>query len=210
MNRKPWLVLLSLCLLLTACNTAGTPPNQASVIKEPVCKETSQTDRDGPVSLGRLTVELVVDWEETDRILSSLDQLSELLGEGLLAQGYAAEGITVTISTAGGITGSALAEGGVDAACMPATDYAECGDGAAAILVTDEAVSTGVVAVTTAREELDEAFRAALASALRDTSAGVQFLETCYPGTAYVPATEEALQAIRSLAAEQGESAHGQ
>lgn len=200
MNKTLWAAALLSCLLLAACNAASPAPSQPD---KPAVEASGETParKDEPAALGPLTVELVVGWEETDRVLACLDQLSGLLSDGLLAQGYAAEEVTVTISTAGGITGSALAEGGVDAACMPAADFAAYEPQASAVLVTEDAAR--VVAVTAAREELDAAFQEAFAAALLEPEA--QFLSLCYPGETYVPATADALQTLRG----QGEAAHG-
>ena len=88
---------------------------------------------------------------EADALLPQLEALSSLLGEALLERGYAPEQVTVTIGTAGGITGDALRAGGVDGAL---------------------------------------------------TESG--FLERCYPRRTYIPATEEALEALRDWAAEEG------
>ena len=49
-------------------------------------------------------------------------------------------------------------------------------------------------------EELDGGFCAALAGALTESG----FLERCYPRRTYIPATEEALEALRDWAAEGG------
>ena len=202
MNKTLWMAALLSCLLLSACKAPSPAPGQPDkpVIESPgEAGQPGQTDE--PAALDRLTMELVVDWDETDRVLACLDQLSGLLSDSLLAQGYAAEEVVVTISTAGGITGSALAEGGIDAACMPAADFAAYASQATAVLATEGAAH--VVAVTAARDELDAAFQEAFADALLEPEA--QFLGLCYPGEAYAPITEDALQAVRS----QGEAVHG-
>lgn len=205
-NRGLGIFLLVCCLSLSACAGQQEPPPP----EEPV-QLIGQTPQDTvqqpkpaePVPLNRLAVEVVVDWEDTDRILSDLDQLSQRLGEDLLACGYAVEEVAVTISTAGGFTGSALAEGGVDVVCMPAADYMAIEDCATAILTTDEAVCTGVVAAAAGREELDGSFLSALSDAM--TLEG-GFLESCYPGVTYIYAGEDALRAARELSAQQGET----
>ena len=202
MNKKPFLLLaLLFALLLSACGEQAQPdppplPSVPDAPVEPVLPEE-------PAALGPLTVEVVVDWEEAPRLLSRLEHLSDLLSEGLLERGYAPEEVAVTISTAGGVTADALCAGGVDAAFLPAVDYLAAEGQAAAILTTDEAVCSAVAAVTAGREELDETFCAALAGALTESG----FLKDCYPGRTYIPASEEALQALRDWAGE--ETVHG-
>lgn len=210
-----WAVLL--CLLLSACGKETQEPQETDdppgeAVQTPTGNEQGDAPSSGTqrqLAIDHLTVELVVDWEDSDRILSEMDELSRLLQEGLRAQQCEVEEITVTLSTAGGFTGSALAEGGVDVACMPAVDYVACGESAYAVLTTDEALCTTVVAVTSAREELDEDFRAALSAALLETEAGAKFLESCRPGLTCVPADEAAIDAVREWLAAQEEDAHG-
>src|SRR5699024_9438237 len=80
-------------------------------------------DTQEPVELGTLTVEVVVDSEDADDFLSQLRDLSALLDQKLSENGYDAEAVTVTVSTAGGTTADALAAGGVDIALLPAEDF---------------------------------------------------------------------------------------
>lgn len=172
--------ILALCLLLTSCGRElpgeapgpGPGPEVSAGPGEP-----EQESR----SLEGLTVELVVDWEETDRVLEDRTELERLLREALEAQGWAVEEVQVTISTAGGSTGDALAAGGVDAACLPEEDYGAREGDADAVLTAPGTV----FAVTGAREELDESFRAALAAALLETEPGAEFLSRCSPGRTY-------------------------
>ncbi len=204
---------LALCLLLAACGNqdptdnggagndsqAGTnQPDQPAKPDEPGLPEDP-----GPIGLGALTVEVVLDWDAADSLLSRLEDLSVLLDKALERGGYDAEAITVTVSTAGGTTADALAAGGVDVALLPAEDYVACEDSAAAILMTGEEVPAAVAAVTEAKPELDEAFRAALAAALTDGADGESFLSVCYPGAAYVPYDSAALQPVRDQLAEE-------
>ena len=172
MKRSFFLAALAVCLALTACGRARPPAPQPDV---PPASAPADRPADGePMSLGILTVELVVAWEEADRLLESLDQLSGLLSKALEEQGCAPEEVRVTLSTAGGVTADALAEGGVDAAWLPAEDFASCGDRAIAAL----------------SQELDGSFRELLARAVLDTEPGREFTQLCYPGAAYIPAPE--------------------
>lgn len=191
-------LLLLACLLLPACaerNEPQPPPPAAAAPNPPPAQPAEE-----PIALEALTLEVVVEAGEADALLPQLEALSSLLGEALLERGYAPEQVTVTIGTAGGITGDALRAGGVDAACLPAADYLAAAEGARAVLVTDEAVCAHVAAVGAGREELDGGFCAALAGALTESG----FLERCYPRRTYIPATEEALEALRDWAAEEG------
>lgn len=191
MKRTFWLAAVAACLLLAACVRASQPAPQPD---SPPVPEDPLVNGDVPErSLGSLTVELVVSWEEADRLLDSLDQLSGLLGDALLEQGCGVEEVRVTLSTAGGVTADALAEGGVDVAWLLVEDFASCGDRAAAALAQDPCYS--VAAVSAAREELDGDFRDALVRAALDTEPGRQFIQLCYPGATYVPAPEGGLEA---------------
>lgn len=210
---------LALCLLLTACgnnhtetqndNNTGNQAesNQPTTPVEPDDTETPEDE--GPITLGALTVEVVVDWDSADALLSRLEDLSVLLDEKLAAQGYDAEAITVTVSTAGGTTADALAAGGVDIALLPAMDFVACEDSAVGILMTDEDTPTGVAAVTKAKAELDETFQQALSTALTD-GGDESFAALCYPSVSYVAYSSGALQPVRDQLAEEGHSASGE
>lgn len=210
MRRAFCLAALALCLALAACQSrdpASDPPDDPAPAAPSVPAESRPVEPDPDMRVGRLAVELVVEWEEADRLLTGLDQLSGLLGDALLEKGCAAEEVSVTLSTAGGVTADALAEGGVDVAFLPGLDYVRCGDCAAA-LIAGEGDAAAVTAVSAAREELGGGFPAALAGALLDTETGRQFLETCYPEAAYEPAEEESVRSLRDWAAAR-EAAHG-
>lgn len=170
-------ILLAVCLLAAACG--GDPP--APEAGPAPLPEAPAASGEAGRSLERLAVELVVDWADTDRVLESQAELERLLREALAAQAWAVEEVQVTISTAGGPTGDALAVGGVDAACLPEEDYEAREGDAFAVL----AAPGWVLAVTGAREELDRDFRAALAAALLETEQGADFLAVYSPGAAY-------------------------
>lgn len=194
-HRIVWL-LLAACLLLAGCRRTeaetpqGPTPPPASVQPE----DDQPAEEPRSLFLDSLTVEVVVDWEDADRVLDSLEELSRLL-DGALEEAdcILKEPATVTIGTAGGITAQALADGGVDVAFLPAADLLTT-DADAAIGVLMNTDQDFFLAASTAREELDEYFRSALEEALTATEDGQSFLETCYPGVEFVQATERPLE----------------
>lgn len=198
MKHKNVWVLLAVCLLLAGCRRAETPaetppepsPPPAAVLPE----ENQPAGEDRSLFLDSLQVEVVVDWEDADRVLDHLEELSRLLDGALEAVDCTLEEpAAITIGTAGGITAQALADGGVDAAFLPAADLLTTEDDAAigVLMNTDQDF---FLAASTAREELDEYFRSALEEALTTTEDGQAFLETCYPGVEFVRATERPIE----------------
>ena len=174
--------LLALCLLLAGCQEKSPeePPPSPAPAMDP---DEPPAEGPQPISLDRLTVEVVVDWEDADRILSNLENLSRLLEEALASLDCTVEEpVTVTIGTAGGITAQALGDGGVDAAFLPSEDLAAMAEGKA-LQVLESLDRTFAAAVTGLRA--DQRFCAALSEALTATEAGQDFLETCYPGTVF-------------------------
>lgn len=207
-------LVLALCLVLAACgnthteNQGADDPNGQEAINQPdipVDPDEPETpdEPQGPVGLGSLTVEVVVAWDNADSLLTRLEDLSVLLDQSLAANGYDAESITVTVSTAGGTTADALAAGGVDIALLPAEDYIACEGSAAGVLMNDKEPPSYVAAVTEANAELDEPFRAALAAALTAGDDGESFLSICYPAVTYVAFDSDALQPVRDQLAEE-------
>lgn len=184
--------LAAVCLLLAGCRQAEpeTPPEPSPPPVSVQPEENQPAEKSRPLFLESLSVEVMVDWEDTDRMLESLEELSSLLDGALEEVGCTlGEPATVTIGTAGGITAQALADGGVDVAFLPAAD----------LLTTEEDAAIGVLmntdqdfflASSTGREELDEHFRSLLEEALTTTEDGQAFLETCYPGVEFVRAVE--------------------
>lgn len=188
--------LAAVCLLLAGCRRAEpeTPPEPSPPPASVQPEEDQPAEKPRPLFLESLSVEVMVDWEDADRMLGSLDELSRLLDSALEEAGCTlGEPATVTIGTAGGITAQALADGGVDVAFLPAED----------LLTTEEDAAVGVLmntdqdfflAASTGREELDEHFRFLLEEALTMTEDGQAFLETCYPGVEFVGALERPLE----------------
>lgn len=190
-HRSLWL-LLAACLLLAGCRRAETeaPPEPAPPPASVQPAEDQPAEEPRSLFLDSLTVEVVVDWEDADRVLGSLEELSRLLDSALdEADCILKEPATVTIGTAGGITAQALADGGVDVAFLPAADLLTT-NADAAIGVLMNTSQDFFLAASTAREELDEYFRSALEEALTATEDGQSFLEICYPGVEFVRATE--------------------
>ena len=190
-HRSLWL-LLAACLLLAGCRRVETeaPPEPAPPPVSVQPEDDQPAEEPRSLFLDSLTVEIVVDWEDADRVLDSLEELSRLLDSALdEADCILKEPATVTIGTAGGITAQALADGGVDAAFLPAADLLTTdADSAIGVLVNTD--RDFFLAASTAREELDEYFRFALEAALTTTEDGQAFLETCYPGVEFIRAAE--------------------
>lgn len=212
---------LALCLVLTACGDTHTnndlaENNMSADQAEDNLPDTPDTPEDDaeqgddagePVELGMLTVEVVVDSEEADSFLSRLKDLAALLDRELTENGYDAETVTVTVSTAGGATADALTAGGVDIALLPAQDFVSCEDSAVGVLMDEGEVPSDVMAVTKAKAELDDAFQEALTAAL--TAGGADnFLAVCRPDTTYTVFDSGALQPIRDKLAEEQAAAH--
>lgn len=184
MRKVILIVLAALCLLLAGCQKDDPPPaTEEPFFPAPVTEpaQTPAKPAPEPLVLNRLTVEVVVDWEDADRILSNLDALSQLLREALDGKRCPVDDVTVTIGTAGGITAQALADGGVDAAFLPTADFLEMEEGKASAVLESE--DGGVVAAAAAG--MDERFYPILAEALTELEAGQEFLEICYPGTTF-------------------------
>lgn len=193
-GRIVW-ILLTACLLLAGCQRAETPAETPPEPSPPPAAadlpEANQpAEKPRSLFLDSLTVEVVVNWEDADRVLDHLEELSRMLDGALQAVDCTLEEpAAITIGTAGGITARALADGGVDAAFLPAADLLTTEDDAA-IGVLMNTNQDFFLAASTAREELDEYFRSVLESALTTTEDGQAFLETCYPGVEFVRAAE--------------------
>ena len=105
-GRIVW-VLAAVCLLLAGCRRAEpeTPPEPSPPPASVQPEENQPAEKPRPLFLESLSVEVMVDWEDADRMLGSLDELSRLLDGALEEVGCTlGEPATVTIGTAGGIT----------------------------------------------------------------------------------------------------------
>ena len=182
--------LLAVCLLLAGCRkeTPEPEPTQEPPAAAAPAADEPPAGEDHPIALDRLTVEIVVAWEDTDRMLENLDNLSRLLEAALASFDCTVEEpVTITLGTAGGITAQALGDGGVDAAFLPLEDLAEMEDGKA-VQVLESAEQGFALAITGLRA--DQRFCGILAQALTETEEGREFVETCYPGAAFTSTYE--------------------
>lgn len=187
-------LLLALCLVAAGCRRPEPPPEEPDA--PPAASPVPNVPARKPetIALDHLTVELVMDWQAADGMLSRLEELSRLLEQALLSQDCSVEEpVVITIGTAAGVTAQALGDGGVDAAFLPAADFAAMEEGAAAGVLMN-ADQDFFLAVTAARPELDEAFRFAMEEALTNTEDGRAFLEICYPGMVFVCAEERSTE----------------
>lgn len=213
-------LLLLMCLFLCACahspsnstlpapsvdNSTEVQPPSTDTIPSPPEDNTMEQPTFTPMEL---TVELVIEWETTDAILSRLDEMSEMLRASLDEVGYPLDRVTLTISTAGGFTADSLAQGGIDAAVLPAVDFLTCSSSTAGIAMSCEDVSETVIALSLAKGQPDSAFCSALFDALTKTESGQQFLALCRPGAVFAVPTEEALQAVQDWVEQQEQGGH--
>ena len=210
-------LFLALTLLLCACTpqqgqTAPPSPdtsNQQQTDSTQSGQNSNTTDPSIPdppdvsvISLDTLTLEVVVEWENADNLLSQLNALTELLQTALEDAGCTVDHLTITISTAGGFTAQAISEGGVDIAILPAADFVSCEDNAPAIAISSETPCETAIAVTRSNQALDDSFRAALLRTLLETDAGHNFLLSCRAGAVFIEPTEDALQLVRDYVAQ--------
>lgn len=203
--------LFTVCLILCACVQDQSPDQN-----DPVPPATNQTQQqpappaddtpappadteDAPQVFApeELTVELVVEWEEADGILSRLEDMGEMLRLALEESGYNVERVTLTISTAGGFTAEALAQGGIDAAVLPAVDFITCRESTAGIAMSTEEICETVIALSLHNGTPDSTFCTALFDALTKTEQGAEFLALCCPGAVFTTPTEEAMQTVQ-------------
>ena len=216
-------LLLTVCLLLCACaQQHNTPPAENPAPTNDAAQENQQTSPsddivtppadDSPtqefVVPDELTVELVVEWEDADALLSRLEDMGEMLRHALEEVGCPVERVTITISTAGGFTADALHQGGIDAAVLPAVDFVACG-GAAGIAMSQEEISETVIALTLRHGQPDSTFCAAFYDALTATASGQEFLSLCRPSASFTVPTEEAMQAVLDWIAQQEQELNG-
>lgn len=216
--------LITLCLVLSACAQNNPPPNADPIPspdssmqqeqQDPSSEDTAtppenNEDTQQTITPIELTIELVVEWEDADALLSRLEEMGSMLRMALEEVGYPMERVTLTISTAGGFTAEALVQGGVDAAVLPAVDFITCSQSVAGIAMSSEEVSETVIALSLADGQPSSDFCAAFFDALTKTDPGQGFLSLCRPGAVFTVPTEEAMQAVYDWVAEQQKETTG-
>ena len=207
-------LLLSVCLLLCACmqpsggnddpvqddpgvsdhQTAGTPNSGSDPSGTTEDADNKKGDAAYPADL---TLELVVEWERADGILSMLDALADQLRSALTEVGCQLDSVTLTMSTAGAYTADSLVDGGIDAAILPGVDIISCEHRVSILALSSEEIPMTAIAVSKAADDLSEEFRALLLSALTETEAGQEFLSAICGEVVFSAPTEDALQAVR-------------
>lgn len=213
-------LLLAIVVLLSACanRTTGnndTPSQNNSQIEQntpdnneiPPEQDTTTDDQQSEICYPTdITVELVVEWEIADAILSALDDLSEQLRQAVEEAGCQLDSVTLTISTAGAYTADSLIDGGVDAAILPSVDIIPYENQVAILALSAEEIPQTAIAVSRTNSDLDEAFRESLFCALTQTEDGQAFLSAICGETEFSAPTDEALQAVRDYLHEWEES----
>lgn len=197
-------LLLILCLLLTACGRHQDESADPPAPTEPSVEEPSKPvepapaeDDDEPLLLDRLAVELVVAPADTERVMGSLRQFSADLTDALKEKNIDVEAVSFTMSTAGGVTGDALADGGIDMAFLPVMDFIARRDVLTPLLMAGDTEDAYVLALTTKNDALlDEALQGAITEALTDHEAGQRFLAAWSPDAEYGPVSQEVLDTL--------------
>lgn len=210
-------LLLSVCLLLCACmqpsggnddplqddptlsgdrneQNNNTPDNGSDSSDK---TENPDNKQDEPVYPADLMVEMVVEWEMADSILSRLDDLSDRLRGALAEVGCQLDSVTLTMSTAGAYTADSLVNGGIDAAILPSVDIIAAENRVSILALSDDEIPMTAIAVSMANSDLSEEFRALLLTALTETEAGQDFLSAICGEKIFSAPTEDALQAVR-------------
>ncbi|MCI9578658.1 MAG: hypothetical protein HFF98_07410 [Oscillibacter sp.] len=98
-------------LLLTACGPAEG-------------EESPEPPEEGPLALASLSVEVSRGTLSTEELARAVRELPEALRAALADQGVEAETVSVSVGSSPEATAQAVREGGVDAAFLPAEDYA--------------------------------------------------------------------------------------
>ena len=98
-------------VLLTACGPAEG-------------EESPEPPEEGPLALTSLSVEVSRGALSTEELARAVRELPEALRAALADQGVEAETVSVSVGSSPEATAQAVREGGVDAAFLPAEDYA--------------------------------------------------------------------------------------
>lgn len=216
-------LLLCICVFLSACMTLPggndtpddppitndqTPPTPDKGDETPPNQDAPADDdkKDEAAYPAELMVELVVEWEMADTILSLLDDLSELLRTAVAEAGCQLDSVTLTISTAGAYTADSLVDGGIDVAILPGVDIISREERVAILALSDDEIPQSAIAVSLADDDLTEAFRGVLFAALTQTQSGQDFISAVCGEAVFTAPTEEALQAVRDYWRELEES----
>lgn len=217
-------LLLSLCLLLCACMQPGNTPagddpsvsdNQHTTVPDDGTSTTPDNEKNNTgdavqtVYPAELMVELVVEWEIADTLLSHLDELADQLHAAVEEAGCPLDRVTLTISTAGGFTAQSLVHGGIDAAILPSVDIISYEKRTSIIALSDEETAETAIAVSLANDDLSEEFRLVLFRALTETQSGQDFLSACCGDAIFSAPSEDALQMVRDYLSELEEAEGG-
>lgn len=205
MKHLKWAALLmAVCLFLSACTVQqgnNTPSDlnnpQPPVQNDPPAPDDGNDEVDPPPFLSDLALELVVDSETANTLLSHLDELTSHLRSAVEAVGYQPDSVTITFSTAGAYTTDSLVAGGIAVAILPTVDIIACEKRVSIIALSTEEIPETAIAVSAADEAFSEAFCNILFRAFTETEAGEAFLSLCCAGTSFTAPTEDGLQAAR-------------
>jgi len=158
MRTRALAALLLLTLALSACG-AVTPPTDEPPVDEPPAVEERE-----PLRLDALNVELVAQERDTDALLALQKAFPAALQAALAAQDVTVDAVNVTFGTSGAATATALRDGAVELAFLPAESWTEAEQGVLVALergnADDPARSVMVLAADEPR--LTDALRAAL------------------------------------------------
>ena len=180
----------------TSDNQHTDPPNTNT---DPTPDIDNNTDTpQPPLFPDELTVEVVVDWEHSDSVLSQLNNLADLLHTAIKNAGYHLDDVIVTISTAGGVTADTLVRGGIDAAILPSLDVISFEKNVSILALSNEEIPEIAIAASQAdNKNLSEEFNRLLFTALTETEEGQFFLFACCGTNTFSLPTEDNLQSVR-------------
>lgn len=211
---KLTVLLLMICILLTACgqdtqpgNNDSNPPPISSEQQppdqndEPSVPNTEDDSDETPPSVpsfpSELTMELVADSETANILLSHLDELAEHLRCALEEVGCPPDSVILSFSTAGAYTADSLQNGGICAAILPSVDIIAFESSVSIIALSSEDIPALAIAVTIQSDSFSNEFAEILFKALTETPSGQAFLSICCTDAVFSSPTEEGLQAVR-------------